>query len=66
MSKICRIRFTSTAANRKGDDTIVARDLVAAFLFPQVEKDTLKKQLRIEQKKFKRAADNSVKKLGGK
>lgn len=59
-------KFTSTAANRKGDDTIVARDLVAAFLFPQVEKDTLKKQLRIEQKKFKRAADNSVKKLGGK
>jgi hypothetical protein len=57
--------FTSTAANRSGDDTIVARDLVAAFLFPEIEKDTLRKNLRIEQRKFIRAAANSVRKLGG-
>ena len=58
-------QFTSTAANRRGDDTIVARDLVAAFLFPEVEKETIRKQLRIEQKKFRRAAENTVKKLSG-
>jgi hypothetical protein len=56
-------RFTSTAANRGGDDGIVARDLVAAFLFPEVEKETIRKRLRIEQKKFRRAADNEVKAL---
>jgi hypothetical protein len=55
--------FTSTAANRSGDDTIVARDLVAAFLFPEVEKETIRKRLRIEQQKFRRAAEDSIKKM---
>lgn len=58
--------FTSTAANRHGDDTIVARDLVAAFLFPEVEKEKLRKGLRIEQKKFRRAAENTVKDIQSK
>lgn len=58
--------FTSTAANRRGDDAIVARDLVAAFLFPEVEKDKLRKGLRIEQKKFRRAAENAVKEIESK
>jgi hypothetical protein len=56
-------KFTSTAANRSGDPTIVARDLVAAFLFPEVEKETIRRRLRIEQLRFKRAADNEVKGL---
>lgn len=52
--------FTSTAANRGNDETIIARDLIAAFLFPEVEKDTLRKRLRIEQKKFRHAAQNTI------
>jgi hypothetical protein len=56
-------KFTTTAANRQGDDTLVARDLVAAFLFPEVEKETIRRRLRIEQKKFSRAADNEIKHL---
>ncbi|OHT01988.1 hypothetical protein TRFO_31003 [Tritrichomonas foetus] len=59
-------KFTSTAANSRGDETIVARDLVAAFLFPEVEKETIRKQLRIEQKKFRRAAENTVKNIESK
>jgi hypothetical protein len=58
-------KFTSTAAIRNGDDTIVARDLVAAFLFPEIEKETLRKRLAIEQRRIRRAADNSVRLLGG-
>jgi hypothetical protein len=57
--------FTSTASNRTGDNVIVARDFVAAFLFPEVERDALRKRLRIEQKKFRRAAENSVRRMGG-
>jgi len=55
--------FTSTASNQSNDAAIVARDLVAAFLFPEVEKDGLRRRLRIEQNKFKRAAQNTVQKL---
>jgi hypothetical protein len=58
-------KFTSTAASRRGDDTIVARDLVAAFLLPEIEKETLRKRLAIEQRRIRRAADNSVRLLGG-
>jgi hypothetical protein len=58
-------KFTSTAASRGGDDTIVARDLVAAFLFPEVERETFMRGLRIEQQGFRRAANNSVQELGG-
>jgi hypothetical protein len=57
--------FTSTAANRGGDDTIVARDLVAAFLFPEVERETVRKKLRIEQQKYRRAAENAVGRMRG-
>lgn len=53
-------KFTSTAANRSNDNAIVARDLVAAFLFPEVEKETVRKRLRIEQRKFRRAAQDAV------
>jgi hypothetical protein len=42
----------------------VARDLVAAFLFPEVEKEAVRKRLRIEQQKFRRAADNAAKDMG--
>jgi hypothetical protein len=56
--------FTSTATNRSGDDIIVARDLVAAFLFPEAEKETVRRRLRIEQQKFRRAEDNVVKDMG--
>ena len=53
-------KYTSTAANTHGDEAIIARDLVAAFLFPEVEKDTIRKRLRIEQKKYKKAAEDSI------
>ncbi|KAH0791917.1 protein MAATS1-like [Histomonas meleagridis] len=55
--------FTATAANSGNDQAIVARDLVAAFLFPEVEKETIRKRLRIEQNKFKHAAENAIKKI---
>lgn len=55
--------FTSTVGSRGNDPAIVARDLVAAFLFPEVEKDNLRKRLRIEQQKFKYAAKQTVSKL---
>lgn len=53
-------KFTSTAANTHGDSAIVARDLVAAFLFPEVERDSIRKRLRIEQKKYRKAAEDAV------
>lgn len=55
--------FTSTAGSRSGNNTIVARDLVAAFLFPEIERETVRKRLRIEQQKFRSAAVMAVQQM---
>lgn len=59
-------KYTTTAANRGNDETLIARDLVAAFLFPEVEKETIRKRLRIEQKKFRKAAEDVVNEISSK
>jgi len=59
-------KYTTISSMNSGDDATVARDLVAAFLFPEVEKDSLRKRLRIEQQKYRRAADNAVRSIQSK